>query len=259
MTVDWQAVQRALYPMKDYEDLCRRFRESCAYEFVRQAFNFSLSELDQYTRRLLGGDLDQRYGDYVAHLTNILGELQQAGVMDVLELVSRTATRQQLEVFTSQSGVYAQDVASLEKYLVYWVIPMEKRLSGLIRSNPLSSGELQALSQAGVRTNLQLLQAGRLALGRQRLAEASGLPAAVVLEWVQRADLSRLPWASKATISNILGAGYGSLRRLANADPQQVAADFYAYGESIGKNLKYGNEIENVQRIARLVPALVEE
>jgi hypothetical protein len=76
---------------------------------------------------------------------------------------------------------------------------------------------------------------------------------------VNRADLSRLPWASKATISNIIGAGYGSLAQLANADPEQLYADFFAYGQSIGKNLKLGNEIENIYRIAKIVPALVEE
>ena len=89
------------------------------------------------------------------------------------------------------------------------------------------------------------------------MAESSGLPETVITELVNRADLSRMPWASKATISNIIGAGYGSLAQLANADPEKLYADFFSYGESIGKNLKLGNEIENSYRIARIVPALV--
>jgi hypothetical protein len=109
----------------------------------------------------------------------------------------------------------------------------------------------------GVRTNLQLLQRGITPTGRRALAEASGLPETVITELVNRADFSRLPWASKATISNIIGAGYGSLVQLANADAEKLYADFFTYGESIGKNLKLGNEIENSYRIARIVPALV--
>jgi hypothetical protein len=66
-----------------------------------------------------------------------------------------------------------------------------------------------------------------------------------------------MPWASKATIANIMGAGCGSLQRLAQADPEQLYVDFFRYGESIGKNLKYGNEIENSHRIAKLVPRVV--
>lgn len=85
------------------------------------------------------------------------------------------------------------------------------------------------------------------------------MPGEVITELVNRSDLSRLPWASKATISNIIGAGYGSLAQLANADPKQLYADFFAYGKSIGKNLKLGNEIENSYRIAKIVPVLVKE
>ncbi len=76
-------------------------------------------------------------------------------------------------------------------------------------------------------------------------------------ELVNRADLSRLPWASKATISNILGAGYGSLHQLAKADPERLYRDFYKYGTSIGKNLKLGNEIESSHRIAKIMPLIV--
>jgi hypothetical protein len=83
------------------------------------------------------------------------------------------------------------------------------------------------------------------------------MPQPAVDELVNRADFSRMPWASKATISNIIGAGYGSLAQLANADAEKLYADFFRYGDAIGKNLKLGNEIENSYRIARIVPALV--
>jgi hypothetical protein len=116
----------------------------------------------------------------------------------------------------------------------------------------------QVLAELGVRTNLQLLQQGLTPLRRQSLADQSGLPVEVVFELVNRADFSRLPWASKATISNLIGAGYGSLAQLADADPHKLYADFFRYGNSIGKNLKLGNEIENSYRIARIVPRLVE-
>jgi hypothetical protein len=35
--------------------------------------------------------------------------------------------------------------------------------------------------------------------------------------------------------------------------------DFFAYGQSIGKNLKLGNEIENSYRIAKIVPLVLQE
>jgi hypothetical protein len=47
------------------------------------------------------------------------------------------------------------------------------------------------------------------------LAEYSTIRFSIITELVNRADFSRMPWASKATISNHIGAGYGSLAELA--------------------------------------------
>lgn len=90
------------------------------------------------------------------------------------------------------------------------------------------------------------------------MASSRGLPEAEINELVNRADFSRMPWASKATISNIIGAGYGSIVKLANADPVELYQDFYRFGASIGKNLKLGNEIDNSYRIAKIMPLILE-
>ena len=73
------------------------------------------------------------------------------------------------------------------------------------------------------------------------------------------ADFSRLPWNSKATIGNIMGAGYRSIPRLASAEPKQLYADFFRYGQSMGKNLKLGNEIENSHYIAKILPVFLQD
>lgn len=259
MSIDWNEVQKALYWIKDYEDLSRRFRVAFGFPFVHQAFNFSMPELIEYTQRLLGGDSRGRYTEYQAQLVGVFTGLHQIGVKDVLELVSRTETREQLELFVQQTGMEAKGVVSALKYLVYWLIPGEKYLSGLVRPEDDIRAAIKVLGETGIRTNLQLLQKGITPEGRKELAESSGLPEEVIVELVNRADFSRLPWASKATISNIIGAGYGSLAKLAGADPEQLYAAFFSYGVSIGKNLKLGNEIENSYRIAKIVPVLVQE
>jgi hypothetical protein len=114
------------------------------------------------------------------------------------------------------------------------------------------------LAGVGIRTNLDLLQRGRTPGLRKALALESDLKYELITNMIHLADLSRMPWASKATIANLLGAGYGSLSSLANADPQECAATYYRYGESISKNLRFGNEIENCQRIARILPVILQ-
>ncbi|OGO42271.1 MAG: hypothetical protein A2W36_07140 [Chloroflexi bacterium RBG_16_58_14] len=258
MPIDWDETQKALSPVKDYQSLLQRLQESFAYLFVRQNFNLSLPELENYTRLMLGGDSRGRYAEYLALLVGALSQLQQAGVSDILDLLSRTATPNKLQGFVEQSDVHAPQVVAVLKFLLYWVVPGEKYLSGLVRDDPSTSQAIKVLGGLGVRTNLQLLQQGLSAAGRKALSGSSGLPGTVIAELVNRADFSRLPWASKATISNIIGAGYGSLAKLANADPEKLYADFFRYGKAIGKNLKLGNEIENSYRIAKIVPAVLQ-
>ncbi len=257
MAVNWEDVQKALSPMKDYEDCCQRYKTTFSYSFARQIFNYTLDDLLDYTNKLLLGDARNRYIEYHARLTGVISHLQQAGVANVLDLSERTSNRDKLESVTQESGVPAIDTVNVLKYLVYWFIPNEKYLSGLVRSGSDMTGVIKQLGVIGICTNLQILEKGRTAGGRQLLSETSGLPEEVVLELVNRADLSRLPWASKATISNIIGSGYTSLAQLASADPDKLYADFFAYGRQIGKNLKLGNEIENSYRIAKIVPVIL--
>lgn len=258
MLVDWEEVKKAIYPIKDYEALSRRWQESFAYAFVRTAYNMTMPDLATYTHLLLNGDPRGRYTDYAALLLRTCTALQQADVQNVLDLLAKVETRAQLAHFAEQRGICAQELAALLKYLIYWFIPMKKLLSSLARDDAGSRDAIKVLRGLEVRTNLDLLQQGLTAAGRKTLTAASGLPASVLAELINRADFSRLPWASKATISNIMGAGYGSLAQLAAADPEQLYADFFRYGKAIGKNLKLGNEIENSYRIAQIVPVLLQ-
>jgi hypothetical protein len=259
MSVNWDEVQKALYPIKSFEDLAHRLQVSCSYSFVRDHYKFSMPELASYSQKLLGGDSRQRYAEYLARLTKTITQLDQAGVKDILALQEQTASRRLMEHFVEQCGLPATEITSVLKFLVYWIIPGEKYLSGLVRDDPYTSSATQLLARLGIRTNLQLLEKGLNPEGRKSLVKTSGLPIEVITDLVNRADFSRLPWASKATISNIIGAGYKSISQLAKANPQKLYEDFFRYGKSIGKNLKLGNEIENSYRIAKIVPVLLRE
>jgi hypothetical protein len=169
--IDWNEANQALYPLKTYEGCSQRLCASLSFAFVREAYNFAMPALADYTQQLLGGDARGRYTGYAAWLERIIQDLAKAGVTGVVDLLAKVERREQLEWFL--------------------------------------------------------------------------------------ADYACMPWARKATISNLIGVGYSSLVRLANAEFQQVSDDFYRYGAAIGKNLKFGNEVESSYRIAKILPAVV--
>ena len=183
--------------------------------------------------------------------------IKRTGVLDILNLDREIDTCEQFENFTKQSGVNDSAVIAVLKSLTYWFIPSIKLLSGLVDKDSTLNLTILVLRDLGIRTNLDMIQQGLTPEARKAIVAGSGLPEAEIDELVNRADFSRLPWASKATISNIIGAGYASLWKLANADPELLYKDFYQYGASIGKNLKLGNEIESSYRIAKIIPLIV--
>lgn len=258
MTVDWNEVKQAIIPSPSYEVLYQRLRKSYSYAFIREKINFSLSELILYTRQMLGDDVQHRYDDYSRWLIQTMTELQSTNINNIQVLLARVDDREKLEDFATKSGISGEQIAALLKYLLYWVVPAEKILPQLVQYEALMSGPINVLRELGVRSNLDLLQRGLTTDGRKTLVEQSGLSETVLLELVNRADFSRLPWASKATISNIIGAGYKSLAQLASAEPGKLFEDFFRYGQSIGKNLKLGNEIDNSYRIAKILPPLLQ-
>ena len=87
-----QEIQAALFPIKSYEDLCRRWRESLGYVVVRAAYNYTLPDLVEYTHRCLGDDPRRRYTEYEAMLVRIFAALDQAGVKRLLDLAEQIAT-----------------------------------------------------------------------------------------------------------------------------------------------------------------------
>lgn len=46
MSIDWIEIQKALSPIKNYTDLCRRWHESLRYSLVCAVFNFTLLDWD---------------------------------------------------------------------------------------------------------------------------------------------------------------------------------------------------------------------
>ena len=257
--IDWDKANRELSPVKNFEELSQCLRRSLAYPFVCENFNFTLRQLTDFVNLELGGDPRGRYAEYASMLSRTLIRLQDAGLRDVQDLINQAGTREQLERLVDWTRTSGLDILRVLKYLLYWFLPKEKPLIGLVPDDPEFREALSTLRKQGVRTNLELLQKGITIAGREEHAYSSGLAERMISDLVNRADLSRMPWTSKATISNIVESGYGSVSRLAAANLETLTADYLSYGSSIGKNLKLGNEIENSHRIAKLIPVLVQD
>ena len=82
----------------------------------------------------------------------------------------------------------------------------------------------EQLRGAGVRTTEALLERGGTRKGRQELADASGLTAARILEWVNRADLFRIKGIGSEFSDLLEVAGVDTVAELAQRNATNLAA-----------------------------------
>ena len=259
MTIDPAQLKKDLFPIPSYSDLIKRLQVPLSYSFVRKAYPHTMQEAQVFAQRLLGDDPRQRYGAWLVYLQKTFNTLGAAGVKDYQDLVGRLGTEADLEAFAQNLGVPTGEIVGVLKYLLYWVLPGRKDLNQLILATDTPRKANNAiLKKHGVRSNLDLLEQGNSPAGRQALAARTGLPLEAITEMVHRADYSRMPWYNGKTISYFIGAGYPTLELLAKADLQKLTADILSYGQSIGKNLKFGVEADSGGIVARVLPRVVD-
>ena len=103
--------------------------------------------------------------------------------------------------------------------------------------NDLDAKYLEVLRKQKIRSNLDLLEAGRTKAGRIRLARVTGIPAARLMALVNRADISRLAYVRGKTIKHLCGGGYDSLEKIASANLAEMEKKMDAYYRTLGKRL----------------------
>ena len=86
---------------------------------------------------------------------------------------------------------------------------------------PVMAGRLR---NAGVKTLNQLLEQGSSPRGRRELSEASGIADAVILKWVNMADLFRVRGIGGEYAELLEKAGVDTVKELRTRNPQNLHA-----------------------------------
>ena len=82
------------------------------------------------------------------------------------------------------------------------------------------------LADAGIKTTADLLMAGGGPAGRARVADSTGISPALVLGWVNKADLMRIPGVGEQYSDLLEAAGVDSPAELVQRNPANLATTF---------------------------------
>jgi predicted flap endonuclease-1-like 5' DNA nuclease len=83
-------------------------------------------------------------------------------------------------------------------------------------------GPVYRQASPGITTTDQLLRAGASRKGRQDLADSAGIPRDLILKWVNRADLMRVPGIGEEYSDLLEAAGVDTVKELRKRVPENL-------------------------------------
>jgi predicted flap endonuclease-1-like 5' DNA nuclease len=106
-------------------------------------------------------------------------------------------------------------------------------------------GYAAKLAKAGIRTTEALLKEGASDKGRKTVAQATGLSHALILEWVNRADLCRIKGVGGQYSDLLEKAGVDTVAELS----KRVAANLYSKMAEVNKAKNLVNSMPSATQV----------
>ena len=116
------------------------------------------------------------------------------------------------------------------------------------------------LREIGIATTEDLLEQGKKPAGRKAIAEKSGIPAKLILEWVNRADLSRVKGIGTQYADLLENSGVDTVPELAQRNAANLHAKMAEVNEAkkLVRQLPTLSSVEDWVAQAKNLPRAVE-
>jgi hypothetical protein len=225
------------------------------YSFVRLHHDLTLAQLrENHISR----------SDSWARFTPTVLKIEQTGIERLFDFLDAVATREQAERLMEQTGITRGEMADLLDFIKRrWFIPQSVQLRQLFdTSDQTLFRHFETLKQHKVANSYALLEKGCTRAGREVLASETGGPEAVILDFVRRADITRMPWVGGRMVKQLWAIGYTSLAQVRNADPEDYLERIDEYYRHTGKGKPFDLTPKNARGLieaARRLPTVVEE
>jgi hypothetical protein len=254
--IDWNLVKKMT--LWDYEGLIKKISEVFSYSFIQEHYNHNMKEATDYLDELLGYDL--KHEEYVGRMAHILTILEGSKVDDYADLIHRIESKEKCEDFIRKTELPFEDLIFVLNHIFRWVFPRRLYLRDFIDTeNEFHRIYVEKLRNRRIRFNLDILENGRTREGRKKLSKDTGIPESSILDLVNLADMSRLPYSNRKTVKHLLAGGYDSVAKLAKTDSERIIEDMKSYFERIGIKLSGFIDLEGIAQWARTMPIIVKD
>ncbi|QNT75257.1 DUF4332 domain-containing protein [Dehalogenimonas etheniformans] len=133
-------------------------------------------------------------------------------------------------------------------------------MSSIVEIEGIGPKFAEKLKAIGINTVEKLLTSGASAKGRKELAEKTQISDALILEWVNRADLFRIKGVGEEFSDLLEAAGVDTVKELAQRKPENLLAKLVEVNKEkqLVRRLPYATSVADWVKQAKELPRVVE-
>ena len=254
--IDWSLVKKIT--LWDYEKLIKKIFEVFSYSFIQEHYDHNMIDAADYVKKLLGYDL--KYAKHICRMTNTFKNLNDLKIETYSNLIYKVENKEKCKDFLVKTQLPFEDLIFALNHIFRWVLPHSLYLRELIDIEDEShKNRIEKLRIRRIRFNLDILEYGRTREGREKLSKETGIQTLFIVNLVNLADMSRLPYSNRKTVKHLFAGGYDSVAKLAQKDSEKMIEDMKSYFDRIGVKLSGFIDLKGIAQWAKTVSLVVED
>jgi len=241
----------------NYDDYFKEnFLNIIEYRWIRENYNKPLDKLRELVN---SGDIESR--SYI-RLNPILSKIKNSEIKTLFGLFDKISTEGKVSEFLSK---YKLEPDELNKFLFQvqnYILPKKAQLRQYIfTDDPQEMENFEILKKNKLANNLDFIETCRTRKGRKEISQKTRVPEKVLLDFVNRFSVGRLPFFGGKSVKHIWNAGYRNLKDVRNDTPENMTKRLLSAFKSAGlsmpndfrKGCHDGDMIKNWKEMPELI------
>jgi len=227
------------------------------YPWVRENYNKPLDKLCELV------DSSDKESRLYIRLNPILSKIKNSGIKTLFDLFNEISTEDKAKRFSSKYKLKHDDLNKFLFQVQNYILPKKAQLRQyLFASDPKEMEYFEVLKKNKLINNLVLIETCRTKKGRKEISKKTRVPEKILLDFVNRFSVGRLPFCGGKSVKHMWNAGYRNLRDIRNDTPENMTkrllSAFRSAGLSMPNDFKKGCQDGEVIKNCQEIPEIIE-
>ena len=227
------------------------------YPWIRENYNEPLDKL-----RELVDSSDKESREYI-RLNPILSKIKNSRIKALFDLFDLISTKEKVKKLAKKHKLKSDDLNKFLFQVQNYMLPKKAQLRQYVfTDDPQEMEYFEILKKNKLANNLVLIEKCRTKKGRKEISKKTKVPEKVLLDFVNRFSVGRLPFCGGKSVKHVWNAGYRNLKDVRNDTPdnmtKRLLSAFKSVGLTMPNDFKKGCQDGDVIQMWKELPEIIE-